>query len=74
MERDENEKYTDLNSERVCYILRANGMDKTASAIIFDMQFGKNFMPAVVIKVDRLEIGACHKDWGHVGRQSFIMR
>jgi hypothetical protein len=43
-------------------------MDKTASAIIFGMQIEKKFMPAVVIEVDRLQIGAYNRDWVYVGR------
>ena len=42
--------------------------------ISFDMQIGKNFMQAIVLKVDRLEIGACHTDWAMLGGKGFIMR
>ena len=42
--------------------------------ISFDMQIGKNFMQAIVLKVDSLEIGACHTDWAMLGGKGFIMR
>jgi hypothetical protein len=38
-------------------------MGKTASAVIFDQQIGENFMPAIVIEVDRLQVDACDTDW-----------
>jgi hypothetical protein len=63
-----------VNTKRPYNRLEVNEMDKTASAIVCDMQIEKALMPANVSKWIVPKVGVCDMAQVHWGGKSFIIR